>query len=112
MEYPEEVQSYLDVLKSYEENKNLEEFNLFHMYPEEELCYPNGYYDSRWFNLVGYNTKKMEFKYLGKHDGLDFEPYYIPKIDIARIYADGSTLIRFYDLVNIDLFQAVRVKAA
>jgi hypothetical protein len=110
MEFPEAVQANIDVLKDYIENEELSEFNIFHMYPGE-LCYPDGYFDSRWFELVGYNYCTMEFRKLGKHDGLRFDYIKNPKVDIVRIFADGSTLIRFDNVVSIEMFQEILISS-
>jgi hypothetical protein len=90
MRYPKNVQHHIDNLKIYKENENLESFQLFHLY-SGKTAYPRGYYDSRWFELIGYNYKTKEFKNLGEHDGLTLEA----QPDIIRIFADGSTVIRF-----------------
>ena len=92
MKYPKDVLSYVEVLNKYKENDELEYFDIFHMYPGK-LAYPNGYYDSRFFELVGYNTKSMEFKKLGNHDSLDFMEEKTP-ISMIRIFADKSTLVK------------------
>ena len=56
MRYPKGVQEKINVLKIYDLNIELTEYNIFHLYPKG-LAYPNGYYDSRFFNLVGYNSE-------------------------------------------------------
>jgi hypothetical protein len=96
MKYSKVVQEHIDVLKKYTENENLEAFQIFHLYPGK-TAYPNGHHDSRWFELIGYNYKIKEFKKLGKHDGLTF----LCQPDIVRIFADGSTIIRFAIAVKI-----------
>lgn len=106
MDYPEEVQKKIDVLSIYEETKTLARFDIFHLYPNS-LCYPNGYYDSRWFTLIGFNTSLKLKRDLGYHDGLDFEENV--EVGECRIFADGSTMVKFKHLVKVNLFQAVRV---
>jgi hypothetical protein len=92
-EYPEEVQARIDVLdNTYEVDDSLMLFNIIHMYPLELAC-PNGFYDSMFFNAVGYGFENMKKRNLGRHDGLIFDG--IVSIDIVRIFADGSTLLRF-----------------
>lgn len=107
---PEELYPYYDVLKEYIEEETLNVFDIIHLYPSGELCYPNGYYDSQWFELIGYNTETMEFSNLGKHkDGLNFNmlaTYGIPIIQRISIYLDGSTLIKFKTPIRISNFQA------
>lgn len=96
--YPSEVQECIDQLKEYSVSSDLGRFNLIQMYPKE-LAYPHGYYDSRFFDLKGFNTELMQFRDLGIHDGMSFNPGV--EIDICRIWADGSTLIRFVGFVEI-----------
>lgn len=94
MKYPKEVQEYVDFLSSYKENDELKEFDIFHLYPKE-IAFPNGCYDSRFFDLVGFNTKKHEKKCLGSKDGVNFYSCSNKDIDVLRIFADGSTLVKF-----------------
>ena len=105
MNYPSEVQALIDDLAAYKENDKLELFDLVHMYPDE-IAYPNGYYDSRFFVLWGYNEKTHERRNLGTHDGIRFVGV---AIDIARIFADGSTLLRFQHFVKADLYACVEL---
>lgn len=107
MRYPAEVQKYVDVLKKYNENNTLEDFHIFHLY-KDKLGYPHGYYDSRFFILMGYNTDTMEFKNLGTHDGIRFYDE-APAPNIIRIFADGSTLIRFRKPVKVDNYREVSI---
>jgi hypothetical protein len=94
---PKESQKHIDFLSKYKINNKLEWFNIIHLYGKE-LAFPNGYYDSRFFKLVGFNTKTMEKRIFEHRDGLHFRDY-IP-IKMVRIYADGSTLIRFRKFVS------------
>ena len=94
MKYPKVVQAKIDfVFDAYMPNEKLERFDIFHLYPGK-LAYPTGYTDSRFFELVGYNTSKMESRKLGRHDSLRFEEEAF-KPHFLRIFADGSTLIKF-----------------
>jgi hypothetical protein len=105
--YPEQVKMYIDFLNNfYEEDDNIKDFHILHMYPKE-LAYPNGYYDSRFFELVGYNDNLKKFKKLGNHDGLTFDKGVV--LDIARIFADGSTLLRFKKNVGVRLYGAAEI---
>lgn len=92
MKYPKEVQDRVDLLDKYKENPELNNFNTIHMYPKN-LAYPDGFYDSRFFNTIGFNWDKMEKRDLGRHDRLDFEDGVA--IKHVGIYADGSTWITF-----------------
>ena len=107
MEYPEEVLKHIKFLSEYKEFDGLKEFNILQLYPMG-LCYPDGYYDSRWFNLVAYNYLTNQMKNLGRHDGLTFNSNN-PAVDIVRIFADGSTLIRFKGLVKVENWQAAEI---
>ena len=97
--YPEEVQERIDRLKDYKENNKLIMFNVVHMYPKN-LAYPNGYTDSRFFECFIYNTETMEFKNLGRHDGIRFNGNV--SLYSMVIFADGSTCIRFDNLLYVE----------
>ena len=100
--YPKKVQKYIDFLdKFYKEDDTLDTFNVFHLYPRE-VAYPNGFYDSRFFELIGFNFDLAKKKNLGVHDGMDIIPVNSPQVSMIRIFADGSTLIRFNELVKVD----------
>lgn len=101
MKYPKEVQEHIDALNQYAVDENLKEFDILHMYLGK-LAYPNGYYDSRFFDLIGYNSVSMTKRNLGKHDGLTATHRCSAKIDIVRIFVDGSTLIRFKSPIAVD----------
>ena len=92
MSYPKVVRDRIKVLDAYTENPNLDKFDILHLYPQE-IAYPNGYFDSRFFILLGFNTLTREKRNLGKHDGLDFWEE-CPNIDMARVFCDKSFLIR------------------
>lgn len=104
--YPNEVQKHIDYLDTYKEYHALEVFNLIHMYPKE-LAYPNGYYDSRFFDLVLFNEEIKEKRTVEGRDGIYFNNE--TKIKLARIFADGSTLIKFDGYVKIKIFQCVEI---
>lgn len=100
---------HIEYLSTYKENDKLQEFNILHLYPGD-LAWPNGYVDSRFFNLIGFNHNTMERRDLGKRDGLRFAPNVT--VMLVRIFADGSTLIRFWKPVWVELFQCANVVAA
>ncbi len=105
MEYPAEVQRVLDeVFIRYTDDDTLGEFNIFHMYPVG-LAYPDGYTDSQFFDLWGFNFMEKRKRYLGTHDGMMFRAG--ANVDIVRIFADGSTLIRMENLCFVDNLQNV-----
>jgi hypothetical protein len=105
MRYPVGVQARVDFLDSgYVVSESIKTFHILHLY-RGKIAYPNGYIDSRLFTLWGFNTDKMMKKNLGIHDGLSLinvlRPEESPKVDIIRIFADGSTLIRFLTPVKV-----------
>jgi hypothetical protein len=107
MRYPKEVQNKIDFLKEYKENKMIQFFNILHLYPKT-LAYPNGYYDSRNFELVGYDTKSMMCKHFeGLHDAIFFHKNI--EVDVLQIFADGSTLIKFKTQVTVSEGQAISI---
>jgi hypothetical protein len=67
--YPAEVQERIDALSLYAENDDLALFNIIHLY-KTEIAYPNGYYDSMFFDLVLFNTKDMEKRTIKNRDGI------------------------------------------
>lgn len=101
MKYPEEVQKNIDFLDTYKQVDNLSEINCLHMYPKE-LAYPNGYYDSRFFELWAFNFTTKEKCNLGTHDAIKAIPNVPMQIIDLRIFADGSTFIKFNETVKID----------
>ena len=102
MNYPQEVKNELEKLdRLYKPAEFLDTCDIVHLYPTKKLCYPNGYYDSQWFELWMFNTRLGEKnKSKRPHDQLGFENCF-PKI--VRIFADGSILIRFSSPVFIDI---------
>jgi hypothetical protein len=91
----------------YTQNDELSSFNILHLYPED-LAYPNGFYDSRWFRLVGFNTELNQRRELGAHDGVRFMEGV--RVEIARVFADGSTLIRFASPVRVEGYQEAVIR--
>ena len=109
---PGEAQEVINSLKSdYTPNNDLDTFHIFHMYDTGEYgCENEGYVDSKFFHLYGYNTDTMESKYIGRHDGLRIISG--TKVDIVRIFADGSTLIRMKEECVVSSFQEVSICAS
>ena len=64
------------------------------MYPGE-VAHPNGYYDSRFFDLVLFNTDTMEKRTIEYRDGIDCNYGRGVALMMARIFADGSTMLKF-----------------
>lgn len=93
--YNPTVQGHIDFLEeAYTDNPDLKSFHILHMYPERKMAYPDGYYDSRFFELIGFNTDTMERRSLGRHDSLDnrFEMEF--KVTMIRVFVDGSTMVK------------------
>lgn len=112
MEYRPEVQEYIDFIeKEYTVNTELKTFHILHMYPGE-VAYPNGYYDSRFFDLVLFNTDTMEKRTIECRDGIDASYRKNIPFMMARIFADGSTMLKFYEAMAFDVFQSVTIYEA
>jgi hypothetical protein len=111
MRYPKAIQSKIDVLDTYSIDETLKSFHILHMYPGK-LAYPNGYYDSRFFTLWGFNLDYKKKRNLGTHDSIELwesETKNQAKVSLIRIFADGSTIVRFVAPVSLELGQAVSV---
>ena len=111
MLYPKEVQKHLDILNEYTEVKHFINFDILHMYPGE-MAYPNGYYDSCFFDAVLFNTVTMEKCVIPNRDGIQFlstEKENV--ISGILIYADGSTVIVFKKLVTFDHLQCLFIRS-
>ncbi len=105
--YPKQVQKHIDYLNRYEDNNHADEFNIIHMYPKE-LAYPNGYYDSMFFDLHCFNTYTMQKRIIKKRDGIRFINN--EEIKTIRIFADGSTIIVFKQPVKLFILQNVWIE--
>jgi len=99
MKYPAEVQKRINVLDRYTEVDNMREFNVMHLYPTE-LAYPNGYYGMMFFDLWLFNTKTLEKQFVGQHDGVMVANTYNVVKEMG-IFADGSTIVEFVDMVGV-----------
>lgn len=112
--YNQEVQECIDFLSTgYTENNSLDSFHILHIYPKD-LAFPYdsedpiGFVDSRMFKLVGFNTAAMERReFIGQKDGLDF--YDPVPIKAIRIFADGSTLVKFRSPVKVGMGQSASI---
>ena len=107
--FPDAVQKYVDAVHKRYTLGSPETFHILHLYPKG-LAYPDGYYDSQFFDLHCFNMETDEKLVIEQRDGLVFDDDV--HVDIVRIFADGSTLIRFKHPVRISVFQAVEVHAA
>lgn len=100
-------QIFIDSLNTYEYDESLKTFNLFHIY-QREYTGDAGFADSCFFDLVGYNFEQKKRSKFERRDGLRLEA----QPDIIRIYADGSTLVRFENLVTVDPWQEAVIRYA
>lgn len=107
MKYPPEVKERVDFLAKYKTNENLDTCHIMHLYGKG-LAFPEGFFDSRFFTLVIYNTEKMEKREIPDRDGIDIETRK-SRVKMVRIFADGSTLVKFDNIVNIYVHQSVTV---
>ena len=98
MKYPPEVKNRVDaIIGGYTECRELNRFNIFHLYPKE-LAYPDGYLDSRFFECVGFNTETMQKRNLGRHDAIDFREGC--SVSKAQVFADGAYLLKTQGFVE------------
>jgi hypothetical protein len=106
--YAPEVQKRIDLLNNYVINNKLINFNICHLYPKK-IAYPDGYYDSMFFDLHLFNTFTNEKRIIKNRDGLDFLDIKYD-IKLIRIYADGSTIITFNSIYKVCIFQSVTIE--
>lgn len=98
------------VFNRYTETPELNEADIFHLYDTGEECLKDnsGYHDSRHFELLAFNTKTMQKKNCGTHDGISCYSKDLP-VEMLRVYADGSFFVKLGRLAKIDLFQNVNL---
>jgi len=97
MKMPKKTKEAISVLNRYDENDSLTKFNILHLY-DDGYAYPDGYYDSRFFVLVGFNTVTMQKKNLGRHDAIDFWDGCV--ISKSQVYGDGAFLIKLDHMIT------------
>jgi hypothetical protein len=97
-----------EVFNRYTETKELKEADIFHLYDTGEECMKDdsGYHDSRHFELIAFNTKTMQKKNCGRHDGITSYSNDLP-IRMMRVYADGSFFVKLGRPAKIKMFQDV-----
>ena len=104
---PDKLQVAKNILSVYKEDDDLIWFNILHIYPDYEtkLVDDDCYRNSLKFKAVAYNTKLKKFKELNyNHDQLNFRDFWynsVLPLDIFRVFADGSILIIFDNVVRI-----------
>jgi hypothetical protein len=100
-----EVQERIDLLDKYEFDDDISTFHSIHLY-KKELAYPDGFYDSYFFEVIGYNETVGKRKNLGKHDGIALTES--AHVDNILLYADDSVYIGFRELVFVSSpYQAI-----
>jgi len=105
-EQKENYKKHMSALERYKINEKLGIADIFHMYPKEP-AFPNGYHDSCFFDLWIFNSETMEKRFFPRRDGLQFLDE--ARIYIARIYIDGSTLIRLCSPQKVSIFQCIMI---
>jgi hypothetical protein len=91
-------------LDNYKINPELKSANLFHLYNKGN-AFPDGYYDSNFFDLYCYNTLTKEKRIIEDRDGISINDGV--QIDMIRIFIDGSYFFRLKTVESIDIFQNV-----
>ena len=104
-----EQKYHIDLLDDYELDENLEEFHIFHLYASG-YTNGNGYNDSMFFTLDGYNKYTKTYNSWEGRDRLMFGDGVCPKY--VGIYADGSTIVLFDKVVGLNIWQAPEVVPA
>ena len=95
----ETIQYHIDYLSRYTEVENMEKCDILHLYNTKKYWADNDwFYDAMMFDLWAYNTKTKQKIYLWEKD--EIMPYDCG-IQMIRIFVDGSTLVRFKELVKI-----------
>jgi hypothetical protein len=96
------IQEFEQMLGTYELVQE-GEFNILHLKPSGVLCaLTDGYKDSQWFELTGYNTSSHTKLDLGTHDSLDTSEV---SVKYVRICCNGETLVRFGKFCKIRNYQ-------
>lgn len=100
-----------EVFNSYTEYKYMKKADIFHFYDTGDQCLEkeDGFINSRWFELIAFNSKTKQKRKLGRRDGVDCN-LNIAKTSCFRVYADGSFLVSFREPVKFLLFQCVRLE--
>lgn len=83
----------------------MKEFNILHLYNTKKDCYPNGFHDSKWFEVLCFNTNnKTKSKLVRQQDALNLRN---AEIQTVRYFVDNSLCITFSGLHKFNgIFQA------
>lgn len=110
MHSKEALEIITNALNKYKVVKELNSFNILHMYDTKRDCINdmNGFYDSRYFRVWCFNTNTFEKCNMGIHDGIDIIDDNI-NIHIIKIFLDGATLIKFREFVSCINTQALLI---
>ena len=91
------------IFDHYRITNSLNQADIFHLYESgvKHADSESGYHDSRHFKLMAFNTRTQEKCDLGVHDGIQ-NLTDDKVVDMIRIFADGSTIVRFRDPVKVE----------
>ena len=83
------------------EFKDMEKYNIMHLYPTSLLGEDNdGYVDSRMFKVWIFNSEtKQASKCRGLHDEVMLS-FFKPSVRNIRVYKDGSIVLCLYSLAD------------
>ena len=111
-ELPESVLEKIAFLEKYEEDPNLDKFTVLYLYPVEESGIAVFAYVSKFY-LIGFDPNTMKKRSLGLREELTFYPVKSGvKPRSVKIFADGSTMIQFFEPIQVDQVQYVIVSPA
>lgn len=83
----------------------MKEFNIIHLYNTDVDCYPDGFHDAKWLEVVCFNSvKKQKAKLLRQQDALMLRS---SEINSIRYFVDNSICITFNGMHRFNgIFQA------
>lgn len=106
-EFDDNYKKQISILDKYTINPNLLVGNIFHIYPKD-IAFPDGFHDSRFFDLWLFNSETMEKRLIENRDGITYDSGV--QIYMTRVYIDGSFFIRFMDMIELDIYQCIQVR--
>ena len=92
-----------DILDAYTEVSEIIGVDIIHIYPGK-LIGKNGINNSRFFEVIGFNTVTRERINLRRHDEIRPFDYDDMPISQVQVFRDKSTLIKFRKLVLCNNF--------
>lgn len=114
MKIPAEAREHIKVLDTYEINDDLETCNLVHLYDRGEYGAleegnSQGFVDSKMFDVWIFDFEAKQKRKLEFHDELWFPKYDgASPVEKIRIFADGSTLVRFSRKMKVGWGQSLQ----